>query len=90
MHPMGLQATSKVGKRGAVVIPAPLRRLYGIEDGSLLIAEATAQGILLRPAVAVPRDEPYAPGPPPAPPTPSPRRRHGRGAPRPPAGEGSA
>ena len=81
---MALQATSKVGKRGAVVIPAPLRRLYGIEDGSLLIAEATAQGILLRPAVAVPRDAAYAPGPPPR------RRRHGRGAPRPPAGEGSA
>jgi AbrB family looped-hinge helix DNA binding protein len=87
---MALQATSKVGKRGAVVIPASLRRLFGIEDGSLLIAEATAQGILLRPAVAVPRDEPYAPNPPPAS-TPPPRRgRPGRGRARPRAGEGSA
>jgi AbrB family looped-hinge helix DNA binding protein len=82
---MALQATSKVGKRGAVVIPAPLRRLFDIEDGSLLIAEATAQGILLRPAVAVPRDEPYVPGPPPAPSAPPPRR--GRQGDR---GEGSA
>jgi AbrB family looped-hinge helix DNA binding protein len=88
---MALQATSKVGKRGAVVIPAPLRRLYGIEDGSLLIAEATAWGILLRPAAAVPRDEAYAPGPPPASPTRPPRRgRHGLGATRRRAGEGSA
>lgn len=88
---MALQAISKVGKRGAVVIPAPLRRRYGIEDGSLLIAEATAQVILLRPAVAVPRDETSAPGPPPASSTLPPRRgRHGRGRTRPPAGEDSA
>jgi AbrB family looped-hinge helix DNA binding protein len=75
---MALQATSKVGKRGAVVIPASLRRLYGIEDGSLLIAEATADGILLRPAVAVPRAEVYTPA------SPAPRRGRQR------AGEGAA
>lgn len=46
--------TSKVGKRGAVVIPAPLRRRFGIEEGSLVIAEATDEGVLIRPAVAVP------------------------------------
>ena len=45
---------SKVGKRGAVVIPAPLRRRFGIEEGSLVVAEATEDGILIRPAVAVP------------------------------------
>lgn len=45
---------SKVGKRGAVVIPAPLRRRFGIEEGSLVVAEATEEGILIRPAVAVP------------------------------------
>ena len=46
--------TSKVGKRGAVVIPAPLRRRFGIEEGTLVVAEATEEGVLIRPAVAVP------------------------------------
>lgn len=45
---------SKVGKRGAVVIPAPLRRRFGIEEGTLVVAEATEDGVLIRPAVAVP------------------------------------
>ena len=45
---------SKVGKRGTVVIPAPLRRRFGIEEGSLVVTEATEDGILIRPAVAVP------------------------------------
>lgn len=46
--------TSKVGKRGTVVIPAKLRRRFGIEEGSLVVAEATEEGVLIRPAVAVP------------------------------------
>lgn len=46
--------TSKVGKRGTVVIPAALRRRFGIEEGSLVVAEATDEGILIRPAVVVP------------------------------------
>lgn len=45
---------SKVGKRGAVVIPAALRKRYGIEEGSLVVAEATDEGVLIRPAVALP------------------------------------
>lgn len=45
--------TSKVGKRGAVVIPAPLRRRFGIEEGALVVAEATEEGVLIRPAVAL-------------------------------------
>lgn len=52
--------TSKVGKRGTVVIPASLRRRFGIEDGSLVIAEEREDGILIRPAVAMPV-EIYAP-----------------------------
>lgn len=48
------RSTSKVGKRGTVVIPAVLRRRFGLEEGSLVIAEDTEEGILLRPAVAVP------------------------------------
>jgi len=46
--------TSKVGKRGTVVIPARLRKRFGIEEGSLIIAEERGDGILLRPAVALP------------------------------------
>ena len=52
--------TSKVGKRGTVVIPARLRRRFGIKEGSLVIAEETGDGILIRPAVALPV-ETYSP-----------------------------
>ena len=55
------QSTSRVGKRGTVVIPAALRRRFGIEEGSLLIAEGREEGILLRPALAVPLLESYSP-----------------------------
>ena len=48
------QSTSRVGKRGTVVIPAALRRRFGIEEGSLVIAEDREEGILIRPAAAVP------------------------------------
>ena len=52
--------TGKVGKRGAVVIPARLRKRFGIEEGSLVIAEEREDGILIRPAVALPV-ETYSP-----------------------------
>jgi AbrB family looped-hinge helix DNA binding protein len=44
----------RVGKRGTVVLPARLRRQFGMEEGAMIIAEATADGILLRPAAVVP------------------------------------
>jgi AbrB family looped-hinge helix DNA binding protein len=46
--------TTKIGKRGTVVIPAELRRKYGFEEGSLIVAEGRAEGVLLRPVVALP------------------------------------
>lgn len=46
--------TSRVGKRGVVVIPARMRRRFGLEEGALVIAEETEDGILIRPAVALP------------------------------------
>jgi AbrB family looped-hinge helix DNA binding protein len=46
--------TTKVGKRGTVVIPAGLRRKYGFEEGSVVIAEAREEGVLLRPVVTLP------------------------------------
>ena len=52
--------TTKIGKRGAVVIPVSLRRKYGFEEGSLVVAEAREEGVLLRPAVALPLER-YTP-----------------------------
>jgi AbrB family looped-hinge helix DNA binding protein len=46
--------TSRVGKRGAIVVPARLRRKFGIEEGGLVVAEERPEGILIRPAVALP------------------------------------
>lgn len=46
--------TTKIGKRGTIVIPAGLRRRFGFTEGSLVIAEEQTDGVLLRPAAAVP------------------------------------
>ncbi len=46
--------TTKVGRRGTVVIPAAIRRNYGFEEGSLVIVEAQSEGVLLRPVVTLP------------------------------------
>jgi AbrB family looped-hinge helix DNA binding protein len=45
---------TRVGKRGTVVIPSRLRRRFGIEEGSLVIAEEREEGVLIRPAVVLP------------------------------------
>ena len=37
-----------------MVIPAALRRRFGLEEGSLVVTEETREGILIRPAIAVP------------------------------------
>jgi AbrB family looped-hinge helix DNA binding protein len=44
----------KVGKRGTIVVPAELRKRYGMEEGAFVTAEARDDGVLLRPAVVVP------------------------------------
>jgi AbrB family looped-hinge helix DNA binding protein len=45
---------SKVGRRGTIVLPAKLRRRLGIEEGSFVVAEERADGILIRPATVLP------------------------------------
>ena len=45
---------AKVGKRGAIIVPAKLRKRYGIEEGAMVITEGREEGILIRPAVVVP------------------------------------
>ncbi len=42
--------TIKMGKRGTIVLPAKLRKQFGLEDGSLLVTEAKDGEIRLRPA----------------------------------------
>jgi AbrB family looped-hinge helix DNA binding protein len=41
--------TSRVGEHGTVVIPAPLCRRFGIEEGTLVVAEEREDGVLIRP-----------------------------------------
>ncbi|MBZ5703931.1 MAG: AbrB/MazE/SpoVT family DNA-binding domain-containing protein [Acidobacteriia bacterium] len=52
--------SAKVGKRGAIVVPARLRKRFGLEEGSIVIAEEKEDGILIRPAVVVPVER-YSP-----------------------------
>ena len=52
--------SARVGKRGAIVVPARLRKRFGIEEGSIVIAEEQADGILIRPAVVIPVER-YSP-----------------------------
>lgn len=51
---MRMQPSAKVGKRGAIIVPASLRKRFGIEEGSMVVAEEKEDGILIRPAVIVP------------------------------------
>jgi AbrB family looped-hinge helix DNA binding protein len=45
--------SARVGKRGAIIVPAKLRKRFGIEEGSMVLAEEKDDGILIRPAVLV-------------------------------------
>src|SRR6266581_2193596 len=45
---------AKVGKRGTVVIPARLRKKFGIEEGSSVLVEEGPDGVVIRPAVTLP------------------------------------
>ena len=51
---------AKVGKRGAIVVPARLRKRFGLEEGSMVVAEERDDGILIRPAVVLPIER-YSP-----------------------------
>lgn len=58
--PMDERKTVRVGKRGTLVIPADLRRAYGLTEDSLVIVEPGEEGLRLRPAVAMPIEQ-YTP-----------------------------
>lgn len=50
----GMKATLTLTDRGVISLPAALRRAAGLRPNDQLIAEATPEGILLRPAVTLP------------------------------------
>jgi AbrB family looped-hinge helix DNA binding protein len=49
-----MKATLTITSRGVVTLPAKLRRALGLKADDQLIAETTAEGLLLRPAVTLP------------------------------------
>lgn len=49
-----MRATVTVTSRGVVTLPGKLRKLLGLKADDQLIAEATPDGLLLRPAVTLP------------------------------------
>ena len=49
-----MRAFVSVTKRGVLTLPIQLRRQLGLKGDDLLIAEPTPDGVLLRPAVALP------------------------------------
>lgn len=49
-----MNATLTLTDRGVISLPAALRRAVGLRPNDQVIAEATPDGILLRPAVTLP------------------------------------
>jgi antitoxin PrlF len=49
-----MRATLTINSRGVVTLPAKLRQAMGLKTDDQLIAETTAEGLLLRPAVTMP------------------------------------
>ena len=51
-----LSHSGHVGRRGTIVLPSSVRKRYGLDDGTLFISEERRDGILIRPAQAIPVD----------------------------------
>ena len=49
-----MSETATVGKRGTVVIPAKLRRKFGIGEGTTVLFDEGPDCVVIRPAVTVP------------------------------------
>ena len=54
LYHSSMQMTLSVSGRGLIALPAVMRKAAGIRPQDSLIAETTAEGILLRPAVTLP------------------------------------
>ena len=49
-----MKSTVTITDRGVITLPAKLRQMLGLKADDQLIAEATPEGLLLRPAVTLP------------------------------------
>jgi len=49
-----MKTTVMVTSRGVITLPAKLRQALGLKADDILIAETTADGLLLRPSVTLP------------------------------------
>lgn len=49
-----MKTTVTINSRGVITLPAKLRQALGLKAEDSLIAETTADGLLLRPAVTLP------------------------------------
>lgn len=49
-----MRTVINVSKRGVLTLPVRFRRQLGLTGDNLVIAESTQDGVLLRPAVALP------------------------------------
>lgn len=52
---MKMRTATTVDSRGAMTIPAELRRRYGLEEGTRVVIESRRDGILLRPVSSIAR-----------------------------------
>lgn len=46
--------TVKIGRHGVLIIPSALRKQFGFHEGDLVITEDHGDGVLIRPAIALP------------------------------------
>lgn len=44
----------RVGKRGTIVIPARLRKRFGLEEGAYVLLEESQDGLMIRGAAVIP------------------------------------
>lgn len=51
---MDPQETTRIGKRGTIVIPSKVRKRLGLNEGSIVITEEFGGGLFIRPAKVVP------------------------------------
>jgi AbrB family looped-hinge helix DNA binding protein len=49
-----MREPTRVGKRGTIVLPAAMRKRYGFEEGTMVVAEESEYGVLIRPAAVLP------------------------------------
>jgi bifunctional DNA-binding transcriptional regulator/antitoxin component of YhaV-PrlF toxin-antitoxin module len=46
--------TIQINKRGTLTLPKEYRKMLGLEQGGVVMAESTEKGLLLKPALAFP------------------------------------